>query len=136
MKMRKMIPFVLSLGILCVAGFALAQDQSQAKKPKPGPLTGTWECMAHGGSQGDMPFTLYLEQTKDSLTGSVSSPMGGTQISAGTVKKDDVEIHIDTPQGNYQLTAKLKKGELSGKWTSDTENGTWEGKKQAAAESK
>jgi hypothetical protein len=83
-----------------------------------------------------MPFTLYLEQTKDSLTGSVSSPMGGTQISAGTVKKDDVEIHIDTPQGNYQLTAKLKKGELSGKWTSDTENGTWEGKKQAASESK
>ncbi len=131
MKIRKMIPFVLSLVILCVAGFALAQTQSQAKKPKPGPLTGTWECTAHGGSQGDMPFTLYLEQTKDSLTGSVSSPMGGTEISAGTVKKDDVEIHIDTPQGNYQLNAKLKKGELSGKWTSDTENGTWEGKKQA-----
>jgi len=130
MKMRKVVPFVLCLGVLLVTGFA--QAQSQAKKPKPGPLTGTWECTAHGGSQGDMPFTLYLEQTKDSLTGSVSSPMGGTQISAGTVKKDDVEIHIDTPQGNYQLTAKLKKGELSGKWTS----GTWEGKKQAASESK
>jgi len=130
MKMRKVVPIVITLSLAVAAVFA----QSEAKKPKPGPLTGTWECTAHGGSQGDLPFTLYLEQTKDSLTGSVSSPMGGTQISAGTVKKDEVEIHIDTPQGNYQLTAKLKKGELSGKWTSDTESGTWEGKKQASSE--
>ena len=128
MKMRKMVPIVLTLTLAFAATFA----QGQTKKPKPGPLTGTWECTAHGGSQGDMPFTLYLEQTKDTLTGSVSSPMGGTEISAGTIKKNDIEIHIDTPQGNYQLTGKLKKGELSGKWSSDTENGTWEGKKQAA----
>jgi hypothetical protein len=79
-----------------------------------------------------MPFTLYLEQTKGTLTGSVSSPIGGTEISAGTVKKNDIEIHIDTPQGNYHLTGHLKKGELSGKWSSDTESGTWEGKKQAS----
>jgi hypothetical protein len=128
MKMRKMIPIVLTLALSFAAAFA----QGQAKKPKPGPLTGTWECTAHGGSQGDMPFTLYLEQDKETITGSVSSPMGGTEISAGTLKKNDVEIHIDTPQGNYQLTGKLKKGELSGKWSSDTENGTWEGKKKAA----
>ena len=44
----------------------------------------------------------------------------------------DLEIHIDTPQGNYQLTGQLKKGELSGKWSSDTESGVWEGKKQAS----
>ena len=127
MKIRKMVPIVVTLTLTFAATFAQAQ-----KKPKPGPLTGTWECTAHGGSQGDMPFTLYLEQTRDTLTGSVSSPMGGTEISAGTVKKNDLEIHIDTPQGNYQLTGKLKKGELSGKWSSDSENGLWEGKKQAA----
>ena len=127
MKMRKMVPIVLTLTL----AFAATSAQGQ-KKPKPGPLSGTWECTAHGGAQGDMPFTLYLEQTKDTLTGSVSSPMGGTEISAGTIKKNDIEIHIDTPQGNYQLTGKLKKGELSGKWSSDTENGTWEGKRQAA----
>jgi hypothetical protein len=129
MKMRKIVPIVLSLSLAFAAAFA----QGQAKKPKPGPLSGTWECTAHGGSQGDMPFTLYLEQDKETVTGSVSSPMGGTQISAGTVKKTDVEIHIDTPQGNYLLTGKLKKGELAGKWSSDTENGTWEGKKQASS---
>ena len=128
MKIRKMVPTVLCLTMLSVAAFA----SGEGKKPKPGPLTGTWECTAHGGAQGDIPFTLYLEQTKDTLTGSVSSPMGGTQISAGTIKKTEIEIHIDTPQGNYQLTGHLKKGELSGKWSSDTESGSWEGKKQTA----
>ena len=128
MKMRRMVPIVLCLTIVFVAAFA----QGQGKKPKPGPLTGTWECTAHGGAQGDMPFTLYLEQTKDQLTGSVSSPMGGTEISAGTLKKTELEIHIDTPQGNYQLTGRLKKGELSGRWSSDTESGAWEGKKQVS----
>jgi hypothetical protein len=128
MKMRKIVPIVLCLSVVFAAAFAFGNE----KKPKPGPLTGTWECTAHGGSQGDIPFTLYLEQTKDSVTGSVSSPMGGTDISAGTLKKNDLEIHIDTPQGNYQLTGRLKKGELSGKWSSDTESGTWEGKKQAS----
>jgi hypothetical protein len=126
MKMRQLVPIVLCLTIVFAAAFA----EGEGKKPKPGPLTGTWQCTAHGGSQGDLPFTLYLEQTKGTLTGSVSSPMGGTEISAGTAKKNDIEIHIDTPQGNYQLTGRLKKGELSGKWSSDTENGTWEGKKQ------
>ena len=128
MKMRRMFSIVLCLAVVAIAA-TLHADQ---KKPKPGPLTGTWECTAHGGAQGDLPFTLYLEQTKDQLTGSVSSPMGGTEISAGTLKKTELEIHIDTPQGNYQLTGRLKKGELSGKWSSDTESGTWEGKKQVA----
>jgi len=128
MKMRQLVPIGLCLTIAFAAAFA----RGEGKKPKPGPLTGTWECTAHGGAQGDMPFTLYLEQSKDSLTGSVSSPMGGTQISAGTVKKNDIEIHFDTPQGNYQITGHLKKGELSGKWSGESEAGTWEGKKQAS----
>jgi len=127
MKMRQMV----SIGLCLAVVVAAATLHGKEKKPKPGPLTGTWECTAHGSAQGDLPFTLYLEQTKDTLTGSVSSPIGGTQISAGTIKKNDVEIHIDTPQGNYQLTGRLKKGELSGKWSSDTESGAWEGKKQA-----
>ena len=128
MKMRQLVPIILCLAIVVAAAFALGKE----KKPKSGPLTGTWECTAHGGAQGDISFTLYLEQSKDSVTGSVSSPMGGTDISAGTIKKTDLEIHFDTPQGNYQLTGHLKKGELSGKWSSDTESGEWEGKKQAA----
>jgi len=128
MKMRQMVSIVLCLAFVAVAATLHAGE----RKPKPGPLAGTWDCTAHGGAQGDIPFTLYLEQTKDSVTGSVSSPMGGTQISAGTVKKTDIEIHFDTPQGNYQLTGRLKKGELSGKWSSDTDSGTWEGRKHVS----
>lgn len=100
------------------------------KKPKPGPLTGTWECMSHGSSRGDMAFTLYLEQSKEVVTGSVSSPIGGTEITSASFKNKLLEIHIDTPEGNYVVMGKLNKGQLSGTWSVDTgEKGTWEGKK-------
>jgi hypothetical protein len=127
----KRIITVLALGvaILTFAGSLTAA----AKKPKPGPMTGTWECMSHGSSQGDMPFTLYLEQNKEVVTGSVSSPIGGTQLTSATFKKKTLEIHIDTPNGNYLITGKLKKKQLSGTWSVDSgEKGTWEGKKAAA----
>jgi hypothetical protein len=78
-----------------------------------------------------MPFTLYLEQNKEVVTGSVSSPMGGTELTSATFKKKTLEIHIDTPNGNYLVIGKLKKKkQLSGTWSIDGgENGTWEGKK-------
>jgi len=105
------------------------------KKLKPGPLTGTWECTAHGTEQGDMPFTLTLEQTKQEITGSVSSPIGGTEISSGTFKKNAVEIHINTAQGNYTLAGKLKKDQLSGEWSTDTnQKGAFEGKRAVPAQ--
>jgi hypothetical protein len=118
----------ICLVLMCVAVFALAGE----KKPKGGKLTGTWDCMSHGSSQGDMPFTLYLEQNKEEVTGSVSSPIGGTQINSGTFRKNMLEIQIMAPGTTYTLTAVLKKGQLSGTWSSDTEKGSWEGKKQAS----
>ncbi len=122
------------LGILVVG--AVAMSSAKDKKPKPGPMTGTWECTAHGSSQGDLPFTLTLEQAGETVTGSVESPMGGAPISSATfTKKKNLEIHIDTPNGTYLLTGVLKKGKLSGEWTHDPEKGTWEGSKKAAAES-
>jgi hypothetical protein len=125
---RILTSLALSVAVLTFAGSLSAG----AKKPKPGPLTGTWECMSHGGSQGDMPFTLYLEQNKEVVTGSVSSPMGGTELTSATFKKKTLEIHIDTPNGNYLVIGKLKKKkrQLSGTWSlDDAEKGTWEGKK-------
>ncbi len=114
--------------VLCLTCFAGAKE----KTPKSGPLTGTWDCVSHGGPQGDMPFTLHLEQNKETVTGSVDSPIGGTQISSGTFKKKNLEIHIKTPQTEYLLTAKLKKNQLSGQWSGGTDlKGTWEGKKAA-----
>ena len=128
---------VVTLAGICLLGLSTASLLAGAdKKSKPGPLAGTWECTAHGTEQGDLPFTLTLEQSQQEITGSVSSPMGGTEISSGTFKNKAVEIHINTPQGNYTVTGKLKKNQLSGDWSSDADQkGTWEGKKAAQAKS-
>jgi hypothetical protein len=123
---RKSIYIGICLTLFIAASLAMAKD-------KKGSLTGTWDCQAHGGSQGDMAVTLYLEQDKESVDGSISSTIGGTQISSGTFKRNMLEIHIDTPQGAYVLMGKLTKGTLAGTWSSDSEKGTWEGKKQVAA---
>ncbi|MGO8787887.1 MAG: hypothetical protein ACLQVL_10985 [Terriglobia bacterium] len=127
MKRNLIITFALAfVTALVAAGSALAKDN-------PGPLTGTWSCQAKGGSQGDTPFTLYLQQNGENVDGSVSSPMGSTEFSSATFKGDTLEIHIDSPDGDYILTAKLDKDTLSsGTWAHGDDKGTWEGKKQPA----
>ncbi|MBI4166975.1 MAG: hypothetical protein HY508_14715 [Acidobacteria bacterium] len=110
-----------------------ALGSSSEKKPSPGPLSGTWECMSHGRPQGDMAFTLYLEQDKEIVTGSVSSPIGGDEITSGSFKRKLLELQIDTQQGKYVIMGKLEKGQFTGTWTLDNgEKGTWEGKKVSA----
>ncbi|HUY15863.1 MAG TPA: hypothetical protein VMX16_19870 [Terriglobia bacterium] len=112
---------VLSLALIAVCA------QAKQKEQKSGPLTGTWECTAHGGPQGDMSFTLSLEQTKSTVTGDVTSPLGDTEISSGNYKKKTLEIHIDSPEENYTLTAKYAHGKLQGQWKSDGgQGGAWE----------
>lgn len=126
---RSRLAIALSVVILSLTALSSAKD----KKPKPGPLTGTWQCTSHGGPNGDMQFTLYLEQQKETVTGSVSSPIGDAELSSGSFKKKNLEVHIESPQGNYLLTAKLKKGQLAGDWSIDTgPKGTWEGTKSPA----
>src|SRR3990170_1029772 len=126
--------FVIQMGICLVVLSLASLILAAEKKVKPGPLTGTWECMSHGSSQGDMPFALYLEQNKEDVSGSVSSPIGGTQISSGAFKKKKLEIQIVAPGVTYTVAGKLRKGQLSGEWSNDGgEKGTWEGKKQPPA---
>lgn len=116
------------LAVLIVAGIGLARE-------KRGTLSGTWDCQAHGGKNGDMAFTLYLQQDKQEkevVNGSVSSPIGGTDFSSATFRRNMLEIHVDTPEGPYILMAKLEKGKLEGTWSLDSDKGTWEGSKHAA----
>ncbi|MGH9432430.1 MAG: hypothetical protein ACRD3T_12895 [Terriglobia bacterium] len=118
-------------GVLALALSAVFM-QAKQKQEKTGPLTGTWECTAHGGSQGDMNFTLSLQQTKNMVTGDVTSPLGDAEISSGNYKKKVLEIHIDSPDTNYTLTAKYSKSKLQGSWKTDGgQGGTWEGHRAA-----
>lgn len=124
---------VVALGIFVLAMVVAGAAWAQEKSTKTGPITGTWDCSSHGGDQGDTKFTLALEQDGEKVTGSIDSAQGGMDITSGTFKDDTLEIRLETPQGNYVISGKLKDGELSGKFTLDDKpQGTWEGKKAAA----
>ena len=131
MEPRRIISTVCLAVMLPV--FGAASDGTP--KSKPGALTGTWECMSHGGTEGDMAFTLYLEQSNEVVTGSVSSPRGAAQVTTGSFKEKLMELQIDSEQGLYVVMGKLQKGQLGGTWSLDNgEKGTWEGKKVSAAQ--
>ena len=122
---RNFICGVVGLTVLLAGSPAIGKGRKVA-------LSGTWDCQAHGGPQGDMAFTLYLQQNKETVDGNISSPLGATQITSGTIRKNQLEIHFDMPQGSYTLMGKFEKGKLTGAWSLDTDKGAWEGNKHAA----
>jgi len=122
MKRLAIIPIlcVLALGVTLYA-----QDKANNS-----PLVGSWNCVAHGGENGDVPFTLYLDQNGDELSGSVSAPQGSTGLSSVSFKDNHLKITIETAEHDYVLTATLAGGKLAGKWSLDgQQKGSWEGKK-------
>jgi hypothetical protein len=128
--MRRILTVCLAVfTFACLATLARATD-----KPSQAPLTGTWQCQSHGGSQGDMSFTLDLQQNGEDVTGSVSSPLGNADIASGSFESNHLRIQINGADTAYILTADYQNGKLVGAWhTTDTaEKGTWEGKKQAS----
>lgn len=133
--MKKISIFALGVFLFVTAALALASGQD--KTADAGPLTGSWKCVSHGGPDGDTNFTLDLQQDGEKVTGSVDSEQGGMDITSGTFKDDDLEIRLETPQGNYVLKGKLKDGQLAGEVTLDDKaQGNWEGKKAAPEASK
>ena len=124
---RRYISLTVCIIALGFASLALGEEKSL----KPGPLTGTWECTSHGSSRGDLPFTLELQQEKETVAGSVSSPLGSAELSDASFKSNALKIDIESDDGDYLLTANYKDGKLAGEWSHGDEKGTWEGKKQA-----
>jgi len=121
---------VVCLLVLLMSGPALGKEGTL----KVGPVAGTWECVAHGSVQGDVPFTLTLQQNKEVVTGTVATAQGEAPITTATYKKKVLDIHIEIPSGTYRVTGKLKEGQLSGDWSKDTDQkGQWEGKRVAPA---
>jgi hypothetical protein len=106
----------------------------EGNEPKPGPLTGTWECVAHSSGQGDVPSTLKLEQIKEAVSGILINSSGDYPLSSASYKKAVFEFHLDAPDGNYVATGKLMHGQLSGHWSKGQEaEGEWECRRPAPA---
>src|SRR5690242_21201902 len=58
------------------------------------------------------PRSTLFPYTTLFRSGSVSSAEGGMEITSASFKGETLEIHLDTPGGDYVLTAKLKDGKL------------------------
>lgn len=102
-----------------------------AKSNPAEPLTGTWQCVAHGFPQGNVPFTLYLKERPDnSVTGWVRSPLGTADLFSVTFKNNDLEIRINAPHGGYRLSARHQGNRFTGTWSRGSSlQGKWEGKR-------
>lgn len=117
----------LALGCLpiLVAGAANAQVS----------LNGAWQCVSHGGDQGNMPFTLTFEQNGQDISGHVSSQLGDADFSNGTFKNNHLHFEIQGDSDSYNLNADYKDGKLTGTWSTSVSGhkGTWEGHKAPAS---
>ncbi|MGH9343628.1 MAG: hypothetical protein ACRD19_07705 [Terriglobia bacterium] len=124
------IGLLACIAVCCLATLAVASSNEQA------PLTGTWQCVSHGGQQGDMTFTLTFQQDNQSVSGHVSSQLGDADFSSGTFKNNHLHFVIEGDSDSYDLNADYKDGKLTGTWTTTVSGhkGTWEGQK--APESK
>lgn len=127
----KIITSIAGLAACLALVFAMAIP---AMSSPSAPLTGTWACTSQGGKNGPMNFTLDLEQHGRNVTGYVHSPLGDASLSSGTFKRDHLTITIDGDNDQYTLSADLKNGHLSGKWSTSNSghHGTWTGKKSTA----
>jgi len=107
--------------VLGLAAITLSED----KKPKPGPLAGTWECVAHA-SEGDEPFTMVLKQSQQTVRGTITTPNGTLSINSGSYKEKVLEIRVE--EGNIHASGKLEGRQLSGDWSKGEGNqaGKWE----------
>jgi hypothetical protein len=124
--------------ILClmvfVIGSAVARPQKDAKA---NPVAGTWDCIAHGSVQGDVPFRLALEQNQDRLTGSISTEDGELAFTSASYNDGALSIVIATSDAKYAVNGKLDGDKLSGQWSkegdSGKQGGSWEGKRSTTA---
>ena len=123
-----------SVGVCLLVAAVANLAFGAGKEPKPGPLTGTWECVAHSSAQGDVPSALKLEQIKEAVSGTLTNSSGDYPLSSASYKKGVFEFRLDAPDGSYVATGKLKHGQLSGHWSKGQDaQGEWECNRPAPA---
>jgi len=86
------------VGICLLVAAAANLAVGEGNEPKPGPLTGTWECVAHSSVQGDVPSTLKLEQIREAVSGTLTNSSGDYPLSSASYNKGGVRIPSRCPR--------------------------------------
>lgn len=116
------------MSVLCVLVFGLTL--SAKEKANSSPLVGTWNCTAEDSQNGEIPFTLYLAQSSEGFTGSVSAPQGDADLTSVSFKDNHLKIDINGGDNDYTLTGTLANGKLTGTWyLNGQRQGAWKGSK-------
>ncbi len=116
--------------LLLVGIIVKAQSSNTAGHP----LTGTWQCISHGGGNGDVPFTLHLQQSSGNISGWVTASSGSIPLTSVSFSQNHLNIEMDTNQGQYTLSGVVKDSQLAGTWKKNGQPvGTWEGKKSSGS---
>ena len=114
MRIKILMIAVAILGLMVVT--ALAAD-----------VDGTWVSESQGRGGQSMTITYSFKAEGSTLTGTVSSPMGGepTAISDGKINGDDISFSVKRDFGGNSMTMKYK-GKVAGneiKLTMEMEGG-------------
>ncbi len=99
-------------------------------------VSGIWQCSTKmpgpEGQQLDVVFTLTLRVAADgSVTGSISSIMGGTNISSGSFDKasGSITLTFTINNANVTLTGTVGNDEGRGSWVAGDAAAEWSGKR-------
>jgi len=117
---------LLMAGAACIA-------VANAREASSGPLTGTWQCVAHSSFENDVSFTLDLKQGGEEVAGKFANSTGEYPLTSTSYRKGVIEFQVEAPDGKYRATGKLLHGQLSGHWSKSQEaEGGWECQKSVA----
>ena len=119
-------------GLLLLMAGAACVALGNGKERASGPLTGTWDCVAHSSLQNDVSFTLDLKQDGEDIAGKFVNSTGEYPLTSASYRKNALEFHVDAPDGKYVARGRLTHGQLSGHWSKSQEaEGGWECQKSA-----
>jgi hypothetical protein len=115
------------IGVLLLVAGAAFMALANGREHPSGPLTGTWECVAHSSVQNDLSFTLGLKQNGEEVSGKFVNSTGEYPLASASYRKGELEFQVAAPDGKYRATGRLAHGQLSGHWSKSQEaEGGWE----------
>ena len=105
------------IGGLLLAAATAYFGSANGKERASGPLSGSWECVAHSSAMNDESFTLDLKQSREEVAGKFVNSTGEYPLTSVSYKKGVIEFQLEVPDGKYVASGRLAHGQLSGHWS-------------------